>query len=246
MATNGEAVPAARERRVSPNFITEIIDADLAAGRYPGVVTRFPPEPNGYLHIGHAKSICLNFGVAAQYGGTCNLRFDDTNPLTEETEYVEAIKRDVRWLGFDWGDREYYASDYFERLYEFVSSETYKGQPLKEHDAVAGVLADFVRDTEIVRMCGYQYARMLDRPDLYGPRWSDEIVAKGRAIKYWACDQGMIDVGKAMNLMSSYGADRDWDVEKHWRDLKIVQLWMGGKQLCQAEVARWFFDLETV
>jgi len=116
MATNGEAVPAARERRVSPNFITEIIDADLAAGRYPGVVTRFPPEPNGYLHIGHAKAICLNFGLALDYGGECNLRFDDTNPETESIEYVEAAKRDIAWLGFQWA-RERYASDYFEQLY---------------------------------------------------------------------------------------------------------------------------------
>jgi glutaminyl-tRNA synthetase len=111
------------DRRGGPplDFIRAIIEEDLRAGRHGGrVATRFPPEPNGYLHIGHAKSICLNFGVAAQYGGTCNLRFDDTNPLTEEAEYVEAIKRDVRWLGFDWGDREYYASDYFERLYEFA------------------------------------------------------------------------------------------------------------------------------
>jgi alkylation response protein AidB-like acyl-CoA dehydrogenase len=87
---------------------------------------------------------------------------------------------------------------------------------------------------------------MIDRPDLYGPSWNDEMVAKGRAYKYTACDRAMADVGKAMNIMSVYGADRDWDVEKHWRDLKIVQLWMGGKQLCQMEVARWFFECETL
>ena len=84
------------------------------------MITRFPPEPNGYLHIGHAKSICLNFGIAAEYGGLCNLRFDDTNPTKEEMEYVESIQEDVRWLGFDWEDRLYYASDYFEQLYEFA------------------------------------------------------------------------------------------------------------------------------
>lgn len=101
------------------DFVRQLITDDLAAGRNEGRVrTRFPPEPNGYLHIGHAKSICLNFGVAQEYGGTCNMRFDDTNPLTEETEYVDSIKEDVRWLGFDWDDREYYASDYFERLYQ--------------------------------------------------------------------------------------------------------------------------------
>ncbi|AEB12361.1 glutamine--tRNA ligase/YqeY domain fusion protein [Marinithermus hydrothermalis] len=104
-------------RHVSPNFITEIIDEDLRQGRYKKIVTRFPPEPNGYLHIGHAKSICLNFGIALDYGGECNLRFDDTNPETENEEYVEAIKRDVEWLGFKWA-KECYASDYFEKLYE--------------------------------------------------------------------------------------------------------------------------------
>ena len=101
------------------DFIRQRITADLAEGRNEGRVhTRFPPEPNGYLHVGHAKSICLNFGVAAEFGGLCNLRFDDTNPVKEDTEYVESIKRDVRWLGFDWAEREYYASDYFEKLYE--------------------------------------------------------------------------------------------------------------------------------
>ena len=99
------------------NFIHTIIDEDLAAGHSPQIVTRFPPEPNGYLHIGHAKSICLNFGLAAKYGGRCHLRFDDTNPAKEEQEYVEAIKTDVRWLGFDWGEHLYFASDYFEQLY---------------------------------------------------------------------------------------------------------------------------------
>jgi glutaminyl-tRNA synthetase len=103
------------------NFIRQIIDADLAAGRNSGrVATRFPPEPNGYLHIGHAKSICLNFGIAADYNGTCNLRFDDTNPHKENVEYIEAIKADVRWLGYDWDDRLYFASDYFEQLYQYA------------------------------------------------------------------------------------------------------------------------------
>ncbi|EMG37904.1 glutaminyl-tRNA synthetase [Desulfocurvibacter africanus PCS] len=100
------------------NFIREIIDEDLRSGKHTAIVTRFPPEPNGYLHLGHAKSICLNFGLARDYGGSCHLRFDDTNPLKEEEEYVESIKADVRWLGFDWGEHLYYASDYFEQLYE--------------------------------------------------------------------------------------------------------------------------------
>ncbi|MGE5816364.1 MAG: glutamine--tRNA ligase/YqeY domain fusion protein [Acidobacteriota bacterium] len=103
------------------DFIREIVERDLAAGTDDGrVATRFPPEPNGYLHIGHAKSICLNFGVAQEYRGTCNLRFDDTNPVTEDIEYVDSIREDVRWLGFSWDDREYYASDYFETLYEIA------------------------------------------------------------------------------------------------------------------------------
>ena len=106
---------------VSTNFIRKIVEDDLRAGRNEGrIATRFPPEPNGYLHIGHAKSICLNFGIAEDYNGTCNLRFDDTNPHKENIEYVEAIKEDVRWLGYDWDDRLFYASDYFEQLYEFA------------------------------------------------------------------------------------------------------------------------------
>jgi glutaminyl-tRNA synthetase len=111
------------------NFIREIIQEDLKTNKWGGRVhTRFPPEPNGYLHIGHAKSICLNFGLAAEFGGLCNLRFDDTNPSKEETEYVESIKEDVRWLGFDWEDREFYASDYFDQLYEWALKLIKKGK----------------------------------------------------------------------------------------------------------------------
>src|SRR3984893_10578259 len=102
------------------DFIRDIIADDLAAKRTAEVVTRFPPEPNGYLHIGHAKSICLNFGVAQEFGGRCHLRFDDTNPVKEEQEYIDAIKRDVAWLGFDWGEHLYHASDYFEQLAEWA------------------------------------------------------------------------------------------------------------------------------
>jgi len=112
--------PAPATGAPGKDFIREILDEDRRTGRHAGrVATRFPPEPNGYLHIGHAKSICLNFGVALEYGGLCNLRFDDTNPLKEETEYVDSIQEDVRWLGFDWGDRRFFASDYFGKLYEF-------------------------------------------------------------------------------------------------------------------------------
>lgn len=110
------------------NFITEIIDRDLASGRCPKVHTRFPPEPNGYLHLGHAKSICLNFGIAKDYNGLCNLRFDDTNPTKEELKYVESIKEDVKWLGFNWQGRQYYASDYFEKLYQYALELIKKGK----------------------------------------------------------------------------------------------------------------------
>jgi glutaminyl-tRNA synthetase len=114
------------EEEKSLNFLEEIIEADLAAGKYKSILTRFPPEPNGYLHIGHSKSICLNFGLAAKYGGSTNLRFDDTNPVTEDTEYVESIKDDIRWLGFSWAE-EKYASDYFETLYQYAHTLINKG-----------------------------------------------------------------------------------------------------------------------
>jgi glutaminyl-tRNA synthetase len=133
--TNGE-LP---ERK---NFVREIIDDDLKTNKFGGKVhTRFPPEPNGYLHIGHAKSICLNFGLAKDYSGFCNLRFDDTNPAKEEQEYVESIKEDVRWLGFDWEDRLYYASDYFEQLHEFAVRLIKKGKAY-----VCDLTADEIRE----------------------------------------------------------------------------------------------------
>ena len=124
------------------NFIREIIEDDLKTNKFGGRVhTRFPPEPNGYLHIGHAKSICLNFGIAKDYKGLCNLRFDDTNPTKEELEYVDSIERDVRWLGFDWGDRLYYASDYFEQLYEYAVRLIKKGKAY-----VCDLSADEIRE----------------------------------------------------------------------------------------------------
>ncbi len=133
--TNGETV--------SLDFIRTIIEEDIRELKNDGRVhTRFPPEPNGYLHIGHAKSICLNFGLARQYSGLCNLRFDDTNPIKEEQEYIDAIKRDVRWLGFDWEDREYYASDYFETLYEYAVKLIQKGKAF-----VCDLTADEIRET---------------------------------------------------------------------------------------------------
>ncbi len=111
------------------NFIAAIVDADVKANKNDGkVITRFPPEPNGYLHIGHAKSICLNFGLAEDFNGLCNLRFDDTNPTREEQEYIDSIMEDVKWLGFDWEDRLYFSSDYFEKFYEFAIFLIKKGK----------------------------------------------------------------------------------------------------------------------
>jgi glutaminyl-tRNA synthetase len=120
MAADVKASGDAGAGEAGRDFIRDIVKADLDAGRIGKVVTRFPPEPNGYLHIGHAKSICLNFGIAQEFGGRCHLRFDDTNPVKEEQEYIDAIKRDVAWLGFDWGKHLYHASDYFEQLYAWA------------------------------------------------------------------------------------------------------------------------------
>ena len=121
-----EELKTVGEEKKPLNFLEEIIEGDLASGKHQSILTRFPPEPNGYLHIGHAKSICLNFGLARQYGGKTNLRFDDTNPVKEDVEYVDSIKADIRWLGFDWAG-EYYASDYFEQLYEWACELIRKG-----------------------------------------------------------------------------------------------------------------------
>jgi glutaminyl-tRNA synthetase len=119
--TNDSSTPMTQERRESMDFLREIVSRDTENGRYGGrVATRFPPEPNGYLHIGHAKSICLNFGIAQDFGGVCHLRFDDTNPETEDPEYVQSIQNDIRWLGFDWQDKLFFASDYFEQFYQFA------------------------------------------------------------------------------------------------------------------------------
>jgi glutaminyl-tRNA synthetase len=150
------------------DFIREIVANDLRAGRHSGRVhTRFPPEPNGYLHIGHAKSICLNFGVADEFTGVCNLRFDDTNPTKEDTEYVDSIQQDVRWLGFDWDDRLFYASDYFEQLYQFAE------QLIRNRKAyVDSLTADEIRDyrgtlTEPGRNSPYRDRRADENLDLF-------------------------------------------------------------------------------
>ena len=150
------------------DFIREIIDQDLKEGKNSGrVATRFPPEPNGYLHIGHAKSVCLNFGIAIQYGGTCNLRMDDTDPAGESLEYVESIINDVRWLGFDWEDRLYYASDYFEQLYQFAVELIKAGKAY-----VCSLSAEEIREyrgtlTEPGRECAFRNRSVDENLDLF-------------------------------------------------------------------------------
>lgn len=134
----------------------------------------------------------------------------------------------------------------WEKLVEFVNSRTYRGMPLKENDAVAGVLSEYAATLEAIRIMGYQTARMCDRPQLYGDRWSPRMIAKSRAHRMFAADRCLESVDMAMGLMEAHGADRDWDVEKQWRDIKMVQLWLGGKQLCQMEAARWFLECETL
>src|SRR5712664_3022348 len=124
------------------DFIRDIVAADLAAKRHASIVTRFPPEPNGYIHIGHAKSIALNFGIAEELVARCHLRFDDTNPTKEEQEYIDAIERDVRWLGFDWGKHLYHASDYFERLYGWAEDLIRAGSAYVDDQSKAEIRAN--------------------------------------------------------------------------------------------------------
>ncbi len=138
----------------SLNFLEEIVEAHLAAGKYKSIMTRFPPEPNGYLHLGHAASICLNFGLTQKYGGATNLRFDDTNPVTEETEYVESIKGDIKWLGFDWAN-ELYASDYFEQLYDMAVSLIKKGLAYVDDSTSEEIAAEKGTPTQAGRRNSY-------------------------------------------------------------------------------------------
>ena len=156
-----------RERPVQPHFIRNIIEEDFASNRLSELVTRFPPEPNGYLHIGHAKSICLNFGLAWEYRGRCHLRFDDTNPLNEEEVYVDSIREDVAWLGFDWGEHLYYASDYFEKLYQY-GVELIK----KDRAFVCSLTQEEIRQyrgtlTEGGKESPYRYRSIEDNLDLF-------------------------------------------------------------------------------
>lgn len=151
----------------SLNFIEQIVEEDIASGKNGGRVhTRFPPEPNGYLHIGHAKSICLNFGLADEYGGQTNLRFDDTNPVTEDTEYVDSIKNDVRWLGFEW-DNEFYASDYFDQLYQFAETLIQKGLAYIDDSTSEEIAAQKGTPTEPGRLSQYRDRSVDENLDLF-------------------------------------------------------------------------------
>ena len=158
-----------QDKEPAANFIAAIVSADIRANKNDGrVMTRFPPEPNGYLHIGHAKSICLNFGLADDFSGTCNLRFDDTNPTKEEQEYIDSIMEDVRWLGFDWGDRLYFASDYFEKFYGFAVFLIKKGKAY-----VDSLSADEIREyrgtlTQAGRESPYRNRSVAENLDLFG------------------------------------------------------------------------------
>jgi len=168
----------------STDFIRAIIDEDIRTGKYGGRVhTRFPPEPNGYLHIGHAKSICLNFGIASDYGGKCNLRFDDTNPSKEEVEYVESIQEDVRWLGFDWEDRLFYASDYFEQLYAYAVQLIKKGKAY-----VCDLSQDEIREyrgtlTEPGRNSPYRERTVEENLDLFARMRAGEFPDGSRTLR---------------------------------------------------------------
>ncbi|MBU2535764.1 MAG: glutamine--tRNA ligase, partial [Chloroflexi bacterium] len=166
------------------DFISDIINDDLRTNKYGGRVhTRFPPEPNGYLHIGHAKSICLNFGIAAEFNGLCNLRFDDTNPIKEEQEYIDSIIEDVRWLGFDWEDRLYYASDYFEQMYEYAVQLVEAGKAYVDE-----LSAEEIRDyrgtlTEPGRQSPYRNRSIEENLDLFRRMRAGEFPDGSRVLR---------------------------------------------------------------
>ncbi|MCK5760790.1 MAG: glutamine--tRNA ligase, partial [Candidatus Delongbacteria bacterium] len=172
-----------KEEASKSNFIKTFIDEDLKNGRFQKVHTRFPPEPNGYLHLGHAKSIVINFEIAKEYNGLCNLRFDDTNPEKEDIEYEEAIKRDIKWLGYDWEDRLFYASDYFDKLYEFAISLINKGLAY-----VCDLSANEVREyrgslTEVGKNSPYRDRSIEDNLDLFKRMKNGEFTEGSKVLR---------------------------------------------------------------
>src|SRR5215469_10405775 len=178
MTATGTAVA-----EVGRDFIRDIIEADFAAKRHTTVVTRFPPEPNGYLHIGHAKSICLNFGVAQEFGGRCHLRFDDTNPTKEEQEYIDAIEGDVRWLGFDWGRHLYYASDYFEQLYDWAKHLIRAGKAYVDDLSVDEMRVMRGSLTEAGRNSPYRERTIAENLDLFRRMRAGEFSTGARVLR---------------------------------------------------------------
>ncbi len=177
MATEAATTEAGRD------FIRDIVQADVDAGRVSEVVTRFPPEPNGYLHIGHAKSICLNFGIAAEFGGRCHLRFDDTNPMKEEQEYIDSIARDVRWLGFEWGKHQYYASDYFEQLYAWAEHLIRTGKAYVDDSTPDEIRAMRGTLTEPGQESGYRNRSVEQNLDLFRRMRSGEFPNGARVLR---------------------------------------------------------------
>ena len=183
-------MPTSEEKRPS-HFIRAIVEEDLKTNKYGGRVhTRFPPEPNGYLHIGHAKSICLNFGLAQEFGGLCNLRFDDTNPEKEEVEYVESIMEDVCWLGFRWDDRPFYASDYYEPLYQYAEQLIRKGKAY-----VDDLSADEIREyrgtlTRPGKESPYRNRSVEENLDLLRRMRAGEFPDGARTLRQWSSMRG--------------------------------------------------------
>jgi glutaminyl-tRNA synthetase len=172
------------ETKESLNFIEQIIEEDIKDGKHGGRVhTRFPPEPNGYLHIGHTKAIVINFGLAQKYGGKTNLRFDDTNPTTESMEYVESIKRDIRWLGYDWEDREYYASDYFDRLYEFAVELIRKGLAYVDDSSPEEIEAQKGSPTQPGKESSYRNRSVAENLDLFERMMQGEYDEEAKVLR---------------------------------------------------------------
>ncbi len=170
-------------REAGQDFIRDIVRADIDSGAVRSVITRFPPEPNGYLHIGHAKSICLNFGVAEEFGGRCNLRFDDTNPTKEEQEYIDAIKRDVHWLGFDWGEHLHHASDYFEQLYDWAVHLIRHDKAYVDDQSQADMRAARGTLTEPGRNSPFRDRRVEENLDLFGRMRAGEFANGARVLR---------------------------------------------------------------
>ena len=184
MTTKSDTSAAGDESSAPRDFVRDAVAADLAAGKAPnGVITRFPPEPNGYLHIGHAKAICIDFGIAEELGGTCNLRFDDTNPTKEEQEYVDSIREDIRWLGFDWGENEYFASDYFEQLYDWACDLIRKGLAYVDDQSAAEMRAGRGTLTEPGTLSPHRDRSPEENLDLFGRMRAGEFADGSKVLR---------------------------------------------------------------